>query len=83
MSALVSAVPHIMAPVSRTVNLALVATAVAMALKITSKKQNKRKLFKEWLLKGSQYSYIHLLNELQFHPEDQHNCLQLFISHEH
>ncbi|CAI6377837.1 unnamed protein product [Macrosiphum euphorbiae] len=66
-----------MAPVSRTVNLALAATAVALVLhKIKGKKQ-KRKWTKDWLLKRSQYSLINLLNELRFHPEDWHNYLRM------
>ncbi|KAL5246308.1 hypothetical protein ACI65C_013716 [Semiaphis heraclei] len=59
-----------MAPVSRTVNLALAATAVALVIKTKGKKQ-KRKWTKDWLLKRSQYSHVNLLNELRFHPEDQ------------
>ncbi|VVC40986.1 Hypothetical protein CINCED_3A010497 [Cinara cedri] len=58
---------------SRTVNLALAATAVAMVLKT----KKKRKWTKDWLLKRSQYSHIHLLNELLFHPEYWHNYLRM------
>lgn len=65
-----------MAPVSRTVNLALAATAVALVIKTKGKKQ-KRKWTKDWLLKRSQYSHVNLLNELRFHPEDWHNYLRM------
>ncbi|KAL4141558.1 hypothetical protein QTP88_004182 [Uroleucon formosanum] len=65
-----------MVPVSRTVNLALAATAVALVFK-TKGKNEKRKWTKDWLLKRSQYSHVNLLNELRFHPEDWHNYLRM------
>jgi len=64
-----------MAPVSRTVYLALVATAAVMIE--NKKKAKKRKWVKEWLLKRSQYSHVNLLNEIRFHPEDWHNYLRM------